>query len=1376
MFNGKESVLWRSVKNAFATEIADLYRSLRTNKQLTYESVLAIYYNEQLEDICEAQYNADAKYKYLDPLLSDNISTYLYIAQGSRINHMKYWVYNRFKYMDSKYKAESYKDNYATFRLYTPSSWSGVKPNADFVITPFTSQYIGVKYGSYELYTRTTANTPTTINAPEMTFNDTETIVYGADTILSLGDLSNKYAGTVDVSKATKISELILGSDKPGYVNTNLRSVSVGNNTLMRKIDVRNAPNLAGVLDLSNCTAIEEIYATGTSITSVSLSNTGSVQTMHLPASLTTLELINKPKLTTLTIEGYDNIKSLNLEKCALNELSLFSRCNNVEKVRMIDIDCVSTVMVMESLRKCNGMTPQGLECPIGESVSGKITLATCNEELLEEYRQEFPLVEFVMLSEGTTYEVKFLDGDGNVLWVDYVFEYTAAEYGSEEIPTKTPTEQYAYVWTGGWDRELNPITGNTTINAVFETKIREFRVRYLNPITGECVSEQYIEYGMVPEEPTMPPEINFWGEMPGPIYADKDYVGEYIPYPSDLSPFTFTDNSDGTCTVTIVNDSNVVYPPTLIIPFKYENKYVTKVVSGYYTSSSTPPVYSDTITEVFIPNTVLSYKNYGSYVSETFRGYVGMFSRVASLEKVTLSKNAPELPMSMFFDCESLTEVVNSQYITTIRYGVFDGCKLLESFKLDSCDYIAGSAFSGCTNLSDVGDTKLLTAIYGGTFYGCESLSDINLENVEDIGGSAFKNSGIISLYIPKIKKLESANIFENCTKLESVYAPELLSIFYGARSTFKTCTSLTSISMPKLKLIEAGEIFYDCSSLIEVSLPELIEITDGYVFYQCTNLETVSLPKLEVMCGINDRGGYYFARCSAIISITLPKLEQMGQYAFYDCTSLKTIDLPVLKSLSGGNQFRGCSNLLSVNAPELEIPDIVTGRTMCEACINLISFNAPKLRAIPNHCFASCSTLESIPCDNIETIGYNAFSNCTNFKGINGDNVITIGDSAFRDCTSLETIDLPVLKSLSGGYQFKGCSNLLSVNAPELEISDTETGRTMCEACINLISFNAPKLRVIPHYCFASCSTLESISCDNIETIGYNAFSNCTNFKGINGDNVITIGDSAFRGCTSLKTVSFPKATIVGEYAFYGCTRLTVAELNSVSTIQKKCFSNCTKLRLLVLGSEEYPFTTVVDNSAIPNNDAVFATTTDGEAPTEYSGRYGVFVNKSYRLKYNSDEEYYYLRSEDDIYFAFYTNPDNHTDVVIPDDIDGLPIIGLACSSFKGHTMNSFHLPATITKLPAYSFFNTGMTEYYFENITYVGSDAVVRNSGYNNTSYSVEIGNASVGVTYIASDAFRPGCYSLTIYTADQDALTGSPWGASSTATINFIDSAI
>ena len=149
--------------------------------------------------------------------------------------------------------------------------------------------------------------------------------------------------------------------------------------------------------------------------------------------------------------------------------------------------------------------------------------------------------------------------------------------------------------------------------------------------------------------------------------------------------------------------------------------------------------------------------------------------------------------------------------------------------------------------------------------------------------------------------------------------------------------------------------------------------------------------------------------------------------------------------------------------------------------------------------------------------------------------------------------------------------------------------------------------------------------------------------------------------------------------------------------------------------------------------------------------------------------------MQSEDDIYFAFYTNPDDHTDVVIPDDIDGLPIIGLACSSFKGHTMNSFQLPATITKLPAYSFYNTGMSKYYFENITYVGPYSVVRS---NSTAiyYSVEIGNASVGVTYIASDAFLSYCNSLTIYTADQDALTGSPWGASSRATITFIDSAI
>jgi len=165
-------------------------------------------------------------------------------------------------------------------RIYTPTQWSTIQPNADFRITPYADQYIQIKYGSYIAKVRGYRNVISIINAPDIQFNDTETIIYGASRLSSLGDLSAKYPGTVDVSQAVKLKELIIGNQASGYVNTNMRTLSIGNNDLLRKLDVSNCPNLINPLDVTGCDNLREIYAKGSGITSVLLSEAGVLETL----------------------------------------------------------------------------------------------------------------------------------------------------------------------------------------------------------------------------------------------------------------------------------------------------------------------------------------------------------------------------------------------------------------------------------------------------------------------------------------------------------------------------------------------------------------------------------------------------------------------------------------------------------------------------------------------------------------------------------------------------------------------------------------------------------------------------------------------------------------------------------------------------------------------------------------------------------------------------------------------------------------------------------------------------------------------------------------------------------------------------------------
>lgn len=398
VFNGERSALWNMVEAVYPDDIQELYQSLRNNNKLTYDKVMSILYSEQIEKICAAQYNSNAEFNYISPLVDDGIGTYLYVAQGSRLNHLQWWLFNRFNYMDSKYMGSGYTSDYATLRLYTPAEWSEVEPNGDITITPYADQYLGIKYGSYTVRAKGSQGVATTIEAPAgVTFNDTETIVYGASRILSLGDLSPLYAGTIDVSKATKLSTLQIGAGG-SYSNTNLTGLTVGNNLLLKTLDVRGCPNLTQAIDVSGCSNIETVKATGTSTTAVSLPNGGNLQTLELPATITNLTIKNQNNISTFTVGSYANVSTLVLENINLDSEEIFNACTNLTRVRLVgvnwemnDTDLLDAVYALQGIDENGYTTEHGV-------LTGTITLhGQYSTTTLNGYYAKFPSVNFIL-------------------------------------------------------------------------------------------------------------------------------------------------------------------------------------------------------------------------------------------------------------------------------------------------------------------------------------------------------------------------------------------------------------------------------------------------------------------------------------------------------------------------------------------------------------------------------------------------------------------------------------------------------------------------------------------------------------------------------------------------------------------------------------------------------------------------------------------------------------------------------------------------------------------------------------------------------------------------------------------------------------------
>jgi hypothetical protein len=216
--------------------------------------------------------------------------------------------------MDSKYNAGDSKADFIQFRAYVDMG----EEKPDIEITPYANIYATASFGNGNKYLiservidreeSVRLKNPFGLKDDE---NDQETYIYSASQLKSIGDISPFHPDTVKIGNAIRLQELKVGDDGtkyPGYTNPHLKELTVGANTLLRKIDASNCINLGtGTTvspDLRGCTNIEEIYFTGTKIKGIQLPDGGTIKTLHLPGTLRSLKIQNQPSLTDLVIEN----------------------------------------------------------------------------------------------------------------------------------------------------------------------------------------------------------------------------------------------------------------------------------------------------------------------------------------------------------------------------------------------------------------------------------------------------------------------------------------------------------------------------------------------------------------------------------------------------------------------------------------------------------------------------------------------------------------------------------------------------------------------------------------------------------------------------------------------------------------------------------------------------------------------------------------------------------------------------------------------------------------------------------------------------------------------------------------------------------------
>lgn len=507
VFNGAESALWVNFREAFSKEIKEFYQTLRSSKKLSYDKIMEYFVTRQSDKWSISIYNEDSDYKYISMLRSDNDATNLYQIRGTGEEHLKYIVKNRFMYLDSKWYAADYADDYLSLRIYTPSGDLVVPANADITVIPFSDIYAGVMYranGTLKQQ-RAKANIPVTFKAPNETFNDTETAVYGASEISSIGDLSPLYCGTVNVSKASKLTELIIGSGVKGYSNPNLKELAVGANKLLKKVDIRNCPNFVSALQISQCPNIQEIYATGSGITGLELPSSGYLKKVYLPNTLTNLTVTNQQYIQDFTLEGYDNLTTLRIENTVnIPVEDIMLNAPNLNRIRLIDVTWnaeseSALVQTIEKFKSCLGLDANGNNTNKAV-VTGRVHVAEkVSDAVVGDIYNNFP---DLVVDDGSDklYIVNYKDWDGTILYSYRVAEgENAIDPIAKELitaPSRKPDENYSYEFVG-WNNLPTNINRHYQIIAQYRTMVA---VNFA--VDNKIIHSEYVTYGSNVEDP----------------------------------------------------------------------------------------------------------------------------------------------------------------------------------------------------------------------------------------------------------------------------------------------------------------------------------------------------------------------------------------------------------------------------------------------------------------------------------------------------------------------------------------------------------------------------------------------------------------------------------------------------------------------------------------------------------------------------------------------------------------------------------------------------------------------------------------------------------------------------------------------------------
>ena len=825
VFNGQDSVLWINVRDAFGPELEQMYQQVRGSgsNQLSYQKIERMFEEHQAK-WPEAVFNEDSWFKYIDPLLENGNGDYLPMALGSKAEQRKWWLYNRFRYIDSKYNAGDTKSDTISIR---PGAIPEDISKRGIEITPYADIYAGVLWDvsvNSLIKKRATHGTSVFIPFPYEQVGDNVVEILNASQLASVGDLSGFKPHRASFANATRLQYVKVGSDEVGYTNPNLSVLTFGNNSLLKIVDARNCTSLGGNIDLSGATNIEEIYLDGTIVQGVTLPNGGVLKKLHLPSTVANLTILNHSNIEELSIASYDNITTLRLENVpTIDTRAILNEIKTGTQIRLVGFtwknvqNATEVESILSRLDTMRGIN----NTDVAQQVQGIIEVkGELSGAQISSYYNRYPYI--TITPEHRTCVVTYLNATGGVITQETVIDGQHANYNGR--PEKGSTAEYSYQFIGWSEKNNNIVDPNAqkfilrdkTLYPCYEQIINSYTVNFVRSLEdggGILYTQENVPYGEMPVYRGATPTTDKGDAATWPFYG---------------------------------------WTPTLV-PVTGDTIYTA--------------VFRDTspITRQLIGRRLLDASGAVSYIGSYAFGYCYQLDTI-NFSTVTHISN------SAFYECQSLA-TISLPNVTSIGVRAFAYCTTLKNILFTKVNSIDNAAFLGCIALTSI-NFPLLEVIPESAFAGCNSLQLVNIPNATTIDPYAFYNCGLKSIELSNVTTI-SYYAFYYCSALQEINFSNVTDIGYGA---FANCERLLSLQLPNIKNI-SDTAFMSCTDLMSINLSRL-QIIGQSAFASCPNLTNVRFSN------VTDIASNAFVSCRNLRSVYLlmssvPTLHDVNAFA---------------------------------------------------------------------------------------------------------------------------------------------------------------------------------------------------------------------------------------------------------------------------------------------------------------------------------------------------------------------------------------------------------------------------------------------------------------------------------------------------------------